>query len=92
MLVVAFLVDVLSDEGAQLLRILQRSRHLDRARPVHVVEALAVDQLLDHSFFQLRVAVGHLVVGRFHGASVALLGDEVELEVFANCLSVDQSA
>lgn len=92
MLVVAFLVDVLPHKGAQLLGVLQRPWYLDRARPVHVVEALAVDQLLDHSLLQLRVTVCHFVVGRLHGASVALLGDQVELEVLANCLRVDQRA
>ena len=45
-------VQVLPSEHAQLLSVLQRAWNLDRPRPVHVVEALAVDQLLNHSFLQ----------------------------------------
>lgn len=82
----ALFVDVLSHEGSQLLRVLQCSWYLDRAGPIHVVEALTVYQLLDDAFFQLRVGVCYSVVGGLDCSSVALLSNEVELEVFADCL------
>ena len=69
-----FAADILPDEHRHLLGVLEHAGHLDRASPVHVVEALRVNELLDDPLFQVGVAIKDFVEGGLDGAAVALLG------------------
>lgn len=91
-LAVLTLVVVLAHEHAQLLRVLQYPWNLNRPRPVHVVEALTVNQLLNDSLLDWAVCVSDFIVSRPDSPSVALLGDQVELETTTHCLSIDDRA
>ncbi len=82
----------LSVELGTLLRVLQDSRNLDRAAPVRVVEALAVDQLLQMPFFQLSCVVNDLVVVWNDGTFVGLLAHDKEVVIQANDSSIYESS
>jgi hypothetical protein len=83
---------MLPDECAQFLGVLQHPWNLDGSSPIHVVEALAVDEFLDDALLEAAVAVGHAVVGGLDGAAVALLGNQIELKVSPHCVAVDDGA
>jgi len=86
-----FFIDILSNKRSKFLGILHHAWDLYRARPVHIVETLGVYQLLEVSFFQLRLTVDDFIEGWFHTASVALLGHQVKLIALADCLRAHQN-
>lgn len=56
------IVKDLAVELCALVSILHDPWNLNRASPVHIVEALREDQLLQHSLLHLRVGEDHLIV------------------------------
>lgn len=79
---------VLAYKHRELLCILQHAGYLYWSWPVHVVETLSKNQLLNDSFFQKSITIQDLVKGRLHSSSVAMLCNQVKLKSVANCFTV----
>lgn len=82
--------DMVSHEVAKLVRILQDWWYSDWTTPVHIVETLAVHKFLQHSFLNLGVSEKDFEVDWFHSASVAVLGDQVEIIIFGYDFAVHE--
>lgn len=87
--VLQFLTDLpriqdLSAELYALLSVLEDSWHFYRPRPVHVIETLAINQLLKRSFFHLRVGEDHPVMVWHCAASSRELGYDEEVIILGD--------
>lgn len=96
-LVLELLADLgrIEDLGVELdalLGVLEYAGHLDGARPVDVVEALAVDELLQDALLHLGVIVDDLVVVGDGGAPVGELRHHEEVVVVADHILGDDGA
>lgn len=83
---------ILWNKSSQFSRVLKNWRNTHRTTPVHVVETLHIDQLLQNSFLHFGISVENFVMDWLHGSSVAMLRDEIKIIELGYNFVIDQSA
>ena len=83
---------ILWNKSSQFSRVLKNWRNTHRTTPVHVVETLHIDQLLQNSFLHFGISVENFVMDWFYGSSVAMLRDEIKIIELGYNFVIDQSA